>query len=336
MSDTASPMGRLIQPRVLLLLALLVLSAFSTAVSSEDSQVRLEMQINDASAKDWYQQGETIEIAASIINDGAFQSIENDPSCNVIFQVLNTNNEVILNGEDSCRGQSQNIDLDNGELLQFEEMSWDLKDSTGIYVPSGQYTIKTLHPTTNLFDEVQVEIQTSIETPQQLELVLTVSNRQQPILDNQNIILSVSLYNPSKELITLPAESECKLISNIGDTASLQLPCFPEINTITSGQQILLGTILIPAVQTITGDLNIEVFNVGKTLTQSVNVVVSQSDITDIEERTDGLRSDMHVMDNDLLYSEGELLQSSLLLTNVGDSERTLTLTVAEWYLIQE
>ena len=339
MSDPASPMGRLIQPRALLLLALLVISAFSTAVSSEDSQVHLEMQIVDANANDWFQQGETIEIAASIINDGTFHSLENDPSCDVVLQVLNVNNEIVFNGAESCRGQSQNIDLDNGEILQFDGLSWDLKDSTGIYVPSGQYTIKTLHPTTDLSDEVQVEIQTSIETPQQLELILTVSNRQQPILDDQNIILSVSLFNPSKEIITLPAESECKLISNIGDTASLQLPCFPGRNNIISGQQVLLGTILIPAVETIIGDLNIEVFNVGKTLTQSVNVVISQSEITDVEERATGLQSDMRVQANDLLYSEGELLQSSLLLTNVGDSEKILTFTdtcKAEMWIIDD
>jgi len=327
------------QPRVMLLLALLVISAFSTAVTSEGSQVHLEMQIDEASAKQWYQQGDIITVSANIINDGAFQSIDNDPSCDVVLQVLNANDEVIYDGTDSCRGQSQNIDLSNGEILQFEGLNWDLKDETGTYVPSGQYSIMAIHPTTDLSDEVQVEIQTSIEIPQQLELVLTIGNRQQVILDDQNLILGVSLYNPSMDSITVPNDLGCKLISQIGDITELQFPCFTEQNIIDSEEQILLGHILIPAYQTVSGDLNIEVFNVGKTLTQSVVVDISQSGITDVEERVDGLQTDMILQANDNLFSEGELLQSSLLLTNIGDSEKVLTFTntcKAEMWIIDD
>ena len=328
------------QPRVMLLLALLVISAFSTAVTSESSQVHLEMQIDEASAKDWYQQGDIITVSANIINDGSFQSIDNDPSCDVVLQVLNTNDELVYDGTNSCRGQSQAIDLDNGEILQFEGLNWDLKDETGTYVPSGLYSIIAVHPTTELSDEVEVEIQTSIEIPQQLELVLTISNRQQVVvLDDQNLILGVSLYNPSMDSITVPNELGCKLISQIGDITELQFPCFTEQSIIDSEEQILLGNIFIPAYQTISGDLNIEVFNVGKTLTQSVIVDISQSGITDIEERVTGLQTDIILQANDNLFSEGELLQSSLLLTNVGDSEKVLTFTntcKAEMWVIDD
>ena len=298
------------------------------------------MQIDEASAKDWYQQGDIITVSANIINDGSFQSIDNDPSCDVVLQVLNTNDELVYDGTNSCRGQSQAIDLDNGEILQFEGLNWDLKDETGTYVPSGLYSIIALHPTTELSDEVEVEIQTSIEIPQQLELVLTISNRQQVVvLDDQNLILGVSLYNPSMDSITVPNELGCKLISQIGDITELQFPCFTEQSIIDSEEQILLGNIFIPAYQTISGDLNIEVFNVGKTLTQSVIVDISQSGITDIEERVTGLQTDIILQANDNLFSEGELLQSSLLLTNVGDSEKVLTFTntcKAEMWVIDD
>lgn len=298
------------------------------------------MQIDEASAKDWYQQGDIITVSANIINDGSFQSIDNDPSCDVVLQVLNTNDELVYDGTNSCRGQSQAIDLDNGEILQFEGLNWDLKDETGTYVPSGLYSIIAVHPTTELSDEVEVEIQTSIEIPQQLELVLTISNRQQVVvLDDQNLILGVSLYNPSMDSITVPNELGCKLISQIGDITELQFPCFTEQSIIDSEEQILLGNIFIPAYQTVSGDLNIEVFNVGKTLTQSVIVDISQSGITDIEERVTGLQTDIILQANDNLFSEGELLQSSLLLTNVGDSEKVLTFTntcKAEMWVIDD
>ena len=298
------------------------------------------MQIDEASAKDWYQQGDIITVSANIINDGSFQSIDNDPSCDVVLQVLNTNDELVYDGTNSCRGQSQAIDLDNGEILQFEGLNWDLKDETGTYVPSGLYSIIAVHPTTELSDEVEVEIQTSIEIPQQLELVLTISNRQQVVvLDDQNLILGVSLYNPSMDSITVPNELGCKLISQIGDITELQFPCFTEQSIIDSEEQILLGNIFIPAYQTISGDLNIEIFNVGKTLTKSVIVDISQSGITDIEERVTGLQTDIILQANDNLFSEGELLQSSLLLTNVGDSEKVLTFTntcKAEMWVIDD
>ena len=284
MSDTVSPMGRMMQPQVLLLLALLVISAFSTVVTSEGSQVHLEIQIDEASAKDWYQQGDIISLSADLVNDGASQIIANDPSCNVILQVINSNQQLIYDGSNSCRGQSQSLDFESGEIKQFSGLNWDLKDSTGNYALSGFYTLKAVHPTTDLSDSVEVEIQTSIDNPQQLELVLTISNRQQVILDDQNLILGVSLYNPSKESVTLPSESTCKLISQIGDITTLQLPCFSTRNNLTAGELVLLGSILIPASQTESGDLNIEIFNVGKSLNQSLTVNVSQSGIDGIEE----------------------------------------------------
>ena len=339
MSDTVSPMGRMIQPQVLLLLALLVISAFSTAVTSEGSQVHLEIQIDEASAKDWYQQGDTISLSANLVNDGASQSIANDPSCNVIIQVMNSNQELVYDESNSCRGQSQSIDFESGETKQFNGLNWDLKDSTGTYAPSGFYTLKAVHPTTDLSDAVEVEIQTSIATPQQLELILTISNRQQVILDDQNLILGVSLYNPSKDSITLPDESACKLISQIGDITTLQLPCFSTRNNITAGEQVLLGNILIPSSQTDSGELNIEVFNVGKSLSQSIIVDISQSGIGGIEELANGLQTDIILQATDNIFSEGEIFESSLLLTNIGENERVLTFTntcKAEMWVIDD
>ena len=339
MSDTVSPMGRMMQPQVLLLLALLVISAFSTAVTSEGSQVHLEIQIDEASAKDWYQQGDIISLSANIVNEGASQSIETDPSCDVIIQVINSNQELVYDESDSCRGQSQNIDFESGEIKQFTGMGWDLKDSAGAYASSGFYTIKAVHPTTDLSDALEVEIQTSIETPQQLELILTISNRQQVILDDQNLILGVSLYNPTKDSVTLPDESACKLISQIGDITTLQLPCFSSRNNITAGEHVLLGNILIPASQTDSGDLNIEVFNVGKSLSQSMTVDISQSGIVGLEEMANGLQTDIVLQANDNLFSEGEIFESSLLLTNIGESERVLTFTntcKAEMWIIDD
>jgi len=339
MSDTVSPMGRMIQPQVLLLLALLVISAFSTAVTSEGSQVHLEIQIDEASAKDWYQQGDTISLSANLVNDGASQSIANDPSCNVIIQVMNSNQELVYDESNSCRGQSQSIDFESGETKQFNGLNWDLKDSTGTYAPSGFYTLKAVHPTTDLSDAVEVEIQTSIATPQQLELILTISNRQQVILDDQNLILGVSLYNPSKDSITLPDESACKLISQIGDITTLQLPCFSTRNNITAGEQVLLGNILIPSSQTDSGELNIEVFNVGKSLSQSIIVDISQSGIGGIEELANGLQTDITLQATDNIFSEGEIFESSLLLTNIGENERVLTFTntcKAEMWVIDD
>ena len=339
MSDTVSPMGRMIQPQVLLLLALLLISAFSTAVTSEGSQVHLEIQIDEASAKDWYQQGDTISLSANLVNDGASQSIANDPSCNVIIQVMNSNQELVYDESNSCRGQSQSIDFESGETKQFNGLNWDLKDSTGTYAPSGFYTLKAVHPTTDLSDAVEVEIQTSIATPQQLELILTISNRQQVILDDQNLILGVSLYNPSKDSITLPDESACKLISQIGDITTLQLPCFSTRNNITAGEQVLLGNILIPSSQTDSGELNIEVFNVGKSLSQSIIVDISQSGIGGIEELANGLQTDIILQATDNIFSEGEIFESSLLLTNIGENERVLTFTntcKAEMWVIDD
>ena len=147
------------------------------------------------------------------------------------------------------------------------------------------------------------------------------------------------MYNPTKDSVTLPGQSACKLISQIGDITTLQLPCFSSRNNITAGEQILLGSILIPASQTDSGDLNIEVFNVGKSLSQSITVDISQSGISGIEEMANGLQTDIALQANDNLFSEGEIFESSLLLTNVGESERVLTFTntcKAEMWIIDD
>lgn len=316
------------QPRVLLLLGLLVISAFSTAVTSQDSQIYLEMEIDDPDFAGWAQQGDIITLTANLVNDGPAQSIANDPSCDVIIQVLDSNEELVYDQSNTCRGQSQNIDLDNGGIKQFDDLSWDLKDFEGNFVASGDYLVKVVHPSTDLSDEITIEIQTASNTPSsQLQLALAISGRQQMILDDQNLNLAVSLYNPSQNSIELPKDNGCKLISQIGAIEALQFPCYGENTLIDSGQQILLGNILIPASQTVSGDLNIEVSNVGNTLTQNMLVNIAQSGVGDIDERAHGLQTEIIINNDDNLFSEGEIFRSSLQLTNIADEDKILTFT---------
>ena len=115
------------------LLAVMAPSAFAN-----DTNVSLNSSLVDAPDKGWYAYGEVVTISAELANDGDATSITVDPSCNEVIKVWD-DNSLIVDGSEMCLGQSRGMDLGAYSTNDLADLTWDLTDSQGEPVPSGDY-----------------------------------------------------------------------------------------------------------------------------------------------------------------------------------------------------
>ena len=189
------------------LLAVMAPSAFAS-----DSNVTLNASLVEAPDKGWYSSGEIVEVSAVLTNDGEATSIVVDPSCNEVLKVW-SDNSLILDGSEICLGQSRGMDLDAYSAKNLDSLTWDLTDSNGQFVPSGDYIIEYFVAGEELSSTVTVHVQTPIETPDGLELSLIATARNGVHTESTPSVISVRLHNTLAEEIQLNFDG-CKLVIN--------------------------------------------------------------------------------------------------------------------------
>ena len=112
---------------VALLASLLLLSSMPILTAAETGDVVFSIEENSAQEHPWYEADTLVQLTAIFTNTGSAISIENDPSCGAVLQVLDFQGLMIIDESSTCRGQTQNIDLADGETYSFEPLSWDLR-----------------------------------------------------------------------------------------------------------------------------------------------------------------------------------------------------------------
>jgi hypothetical protein len=105
---------------VALLASLLLLSSFPFLSGAETTDVVFEVEETSSQSNEWYTAGDTVELTALFTNSGSQASIANDPSCGVVLQVSNASGALLIDDLPTCRGQTQSIDLAEGETHFFD------------------------------------------------------------------------------------------------------------------------------------------------------------------------------------------------------------------------
>ena len=102
---------------VALLAGLLLITAIpqSNAESSDTSNI--ELKIDPTGLDEYYVQGSSIEINSYLQNNGNDETIHNNPSCDVIFAVYDTSENLIYDSQNNCRNQVQSLFLKGGEIV---------------------------------------------------------------------------------------------------------------------------------------------------------------------------------------------------------------------------
>ena len=214
------------------LLAGLLVAILPNALA-DASEVTLEATIVDAPDKGWYASGEIVEIAGVLSNDGEATSIEVDPSCNQVLRVWK-DNSLVLDDSENCLGQSRGMDLGSLSSTNLDSLFWDLTDSEGELVPSGDYMIEYFVAGEELSSMVQVHVQTPVNVPSGVELKVIATARDGIHAQSSPSIITARLHN------TLPSEvsldfGDCRISVN----NQLMDVCGPSI---LSGHQIVTIT----------------------------------------------------------------------------------------------
>ena len=87
-------------------------------------------------------------------------------------------------------------------------------------------------------------MQTPVDVSGELELLLELSTRLNQIQQEEEIILGVTLRNPTSESIPLPLSDGCLVQLNVNEVPSLNMPCFAGFQSLEPYEQTLLGHVL--------------------------------------------------------------------------------------------
>ena len=303
---------------VVLLASLLLLSSLPFISSAETTDVVFEVEETSSPLNEWYVAGDTVELTAMFTNSGASTTIANDPSCGVVLQVLNATGTLLIDDSSSCRGQTQNIDLAESETHSFDGLTWNLQLEDGVFVEPGIYTVSAYHSATQSIASKVIQVQTPVEVSLELDLILELSSRLNEIKQDEEIVLGLTLSNPTNQVITFPQNAGCLIELNINSVISLGMPCFASFSYLQPYEQTSLGHVLLED-----GSLNqglnlVQASFPSQYLMESISFTLDGSEVIDTSLQNILSADVLHQNSEKILYSQGDILESTLLLTNMG------------------
>lgn len=311
----------------LAVLALLLLASTPYAIAQESSEFDFILQDQDTSENGWYVEGDMVSMVPMFVNNAVETSIENDPSCGVSLQIIDDEQNMLFDGADSCRGQSQTIDLSPDETFAFTALEWDLRLDDGTFAESGTYTIQAFHSATGATASNDIFIQTSADVSPEMELLLDFTSRASPLLYGEEIVLGVVLHNPTSQAFTLPVREECYIELSMNGISSLAMPCFGSMNTLESHEHVLLGHVLFNDASLLQG------LNTVQASLPSQALLVSESftlqDATAVDASIQSMTAVRIVPSStqDQVYSESEIFSSVVHIDNIGSEPLDLRFT---------
>ena len=303
---------------VALLASLLLLSSLPFISSADTTDVVFEVEETSSPLNEWYVAGDTVELTAMFTNSGASATIANDPSCGVVLQVANATGSLLLDDSSSCRGQTQSIDLAESETHSFEVLSWDLQLEDGAFVEPGIYTVSAYHSTTQSIASKVIQVQTPVDVSPELELILEISSRLNEIQQNEEIVLGVTLSNPTNQVNTFPPTAGCLIELNINSATSLAMPCFASFTNLHPYEQTSLGHVLFEDGSLIQGLNFVQVSFPSQDFMESITFTLEESEVVDTSLQNILSTEVLHPKSKKTFYSEGDILASTLLMTNIG------------------
>ncbi|MGB0488579.1 MAG: winged helix-turn-helix transcriptional regulator [Candidatus Poseidoniaceae archaeon] len=290
------------------LLAAMAPSAFAT-----QGNVTLNSVLVDAPEKGWYSSGDFVSVSGIISNDGDATSITVDPSCNEVLRVW-SEGEMVIDGTGSCLGQSRGLDIGANSESSLNTLTWDLRNSEGEYVPSGDYTVEYYIAGEGLTSSVDVHIQTPFDIPDELEMTVIATARDGVHAEASPSILTVRIANTLKESIDLNFEN-CALVIN----SELHGDCGPDS---LRGMEVV--TIAQIPVELSSGENTYSVSIGDSQLRQDITIIA----IEDVDQGVNsGQLGEVSIdlqLQGDLEFEELEIFSPDILLKNNGDSDVSL------------
>tara|TARA_Y100000766_G_scaffold215529_2_gene187295 strand:- start:14691 stop:17306 length:2616 start_codon:yes stop_codon:yes gene_type:complete len=324
---------------VALFASLLLLSSLPLFAVAETGDVVFTIEENSAQVNQWYGAEDTLQITAMFTNTGSQTSIENDPSCGTVLQVFDAQGTLFIDESNTCRGQTQNIDLAEGETFSFEPLTWNLQTADGEYVEPGIYTVAAFHSATQSIASKTIQVQTPVDVPDELELLLDLSTRLDVMQQDEEVILGVTLRNPTSLPLDLPLIDGCLVQLDVNGVSSLHMPCFASFQSLEPYEQTLLGHVLFEDASFVQGLNTIQASLPSQLLSTSASFTLEDSQSIDSSLQALLSTQLIHQEGETNLYSQEDIFTSSILMSNTGQETIPLTFTDscrAEMWVLDE
>ena len=230
------PMGEKPSGRMLVIVGLFVTSLFIGLVSADQGEVALLVEVQEVPDEPWYEPGNPLLLAPSLVNNGPETSLLVNPACPFVLNVYNASNVMVVNGSSSCPDREQGLDLFAGERLDFPLMEWSMKDADGAWLESGTYSVELLH-SAGFSHTVMTTIQTPVQLPDSLVFDVETTQR---TTSTGPLLYMVNLHNPTEQSVDLSSVDSCHFEISVDSVHRLGASCSGEVNTLMPGEVILV------------------------------------------------------------------------------------------------
>ena len=316
-------MGEKPTGRMLVLAGLLLTSLFIGMASADEGDVVLETAPQSTPDQPWYSPDQPLVLVPTLSNSGPDVTLTVNPSCPLYFNVYNATGVQLVNGADACPSREQGLDLFAGERVEYEAMTWSMKDNEGHWLESGEYSVELMHSSGISTTEL-VTIQTPVPLP--TGLVYSVETAQRT--STGPVVHMVNLHNPLPESVALPSATPCLLELTIDDLHRLGAPCTAGVNLLMPGEMIL-----------------VEQFSADPSSSVSVASSGGASIFTNLPSQSDGpnivaLDMTLALSGNELpAFGSNDVLISEVLLSNPLEEQVVLEFTTsckAEMWVVDD
>ena len=196
--------GRLV---IALLAGLVIFSAIPHSNAESTDSVDIEIHTNQLN--DYYLAGDTLNLLPSLYNPSSTQQIDNNPSCDYVFDIYDADEVHIFSSAAKCRNQLQSIEITQEEYIRLMPHDWDFVDNTGLDIASGQYQVVITHSTLEITDTTTFEYYANTTLPNEIALrynLVDISSEY-----SSAYLLQTFIHNPTSEKIDLNGH-DCTII----------------------------------------------------------------------------------------------------------------------------
>ena len=227
---------------IALVAGLILFSLIPHSSADSDNGTSITIELNDEGFDEYYITGDSILISSILFNPSSTAEIQNNPSCDFIFEIFDENNALVFSSESRCRNQVQSLQIDSGETIPLMSHEWNFKNNQGQDLHTGTYRLTVKHSTLDISDSSDFTFYGNSSLPQEIELKYNLIDLESDT--NNAHFLQLLLYNPNSFDLDL-ANTECTILIENDDKRAIYDDCLKGTTTLHPSENIYSANLVL-------------------------------------------------------------------------------------------
>ena len=250
---------------IAMLAGIVIFSAIphSNAEVVDSSDIKIELN----ELGEYYLSGDEITFEPVLFNPSSTTQIDNNPSCDYIYQIYNTDNSLVFSSENNCRNQFQSLEISQGERVTLMPQTWDFSDNSGAELPTGSYLAIVSHSVLETSDSSTFQYYGNTTLPGNIQLdynLIDISST-----DATAHLLQLFIHNPTTEKIELTG-LDCTIVIESALNREIFDSCSKGVELLHPYENMYVGSHIVD--QTWSGSLeDVKIYLSGGTQSQNLN-----------------------------------------------------------------